>query len=64
MRLSITQPTEVKAAALRKKAAKADTMLSLLEEAYPEEISAWVDNNIQSLLDVKDLLKLLLNRIL
>lgn len=48
----------------KRQAVGRDSILSVLEDASPEEIGAWVDSNIQSLLDVKDLLKLLLIRLL
>jgi len=39
---------------------KRDNLLSLLVDATPEAVDQWVEDNITSLMDVKQLLKLLL----
>ena len=43
-----------------KVATKADAMRIALEEATPEQISNWVDNNVVNLTDVNKIIKFLL----
>lgn len=55
-----TEALTVSPRAKCKLALKADAMAQALDNATPEQISNWVDNNVVTLADAKRLFKLIL----